>query len=82
MLVFLIQTKITAQSDQRGIVGPLEDTMYQDDDGSNKRRRIRIDDDDEDEIGSNPDELINDQYEAESDEEGEDLLETWKECVA
>ena len=56
--------------------------MYQVDDGSNKRRRIRIDDDDEDEIRSNPDELINDQYEAESDEEGEDLLETWKECVA
>lgn len=45
----------------------------------NKRRRIRIDDDD-DEVGSNPDELMErEQTEAESDEDGEDLLDTWKE---
>lgn len=55
-------------------------TMFSnDDDGVNKRRRIRIDDEDDDEIGSNPDEMLNDQPDAESEEEGEDLIDTWKE---
>lgn len=53
--------------------------MINDDDGANKRRRIRIDDEDDDEVGSNPDEMLNDQPDVESEEEGEDLQETWKE---
>ena len=53
--------------------------MINDDDGANKRRRIRIDDEDDDEVGSNPDETLNDQPDVESEEEGEDLQETWKE---
>jgi hypothetical protein len=62
------------------IGGDLVATMFSnDDDGVNKRRRIRIDDEDDDEIGSNPDEMLNDQPDAESEEEGEDLIDTWKE---
>jgi hypothetical protein len=43
--------------------------------GEPKRRRIIIED--EDEVGSNPDELIDDEEVEKEDEEGEDLMETW-----
>ena len=43
--------------------------------GEMKRRRIIIED--EDEVGSNPDELIDDEEIEKEDEDGEDLMETW-----
>ena len=55
--------------------------MYgeEEDELQNKRRRIRIDDDDDDDVGSNPDEALDRAEEVDSEEEGEDLLDTWKE---
>lgn len=43
-----------------------------------KRRRIIVDDDD-DEMGSNPDEFREGDGDADEEEEGEDLFDTWKE---
>ena len=56
--------------------------MYgEEEETQNKRRRIRIDDDDEDDAASNPDETVDRAQEVDSEEEGEDLLDTWKEYV-
>jgi hypothetical protein len=54
--------------------------------GAPKRRRIIADDEDDDvadhgSVGSNPDELIDENVDDPDDEEGEDLEENWLEYV-
>jgi hypothetical protein len=47
-----------------------------DDEPSQRRRRI-VDDDDDDEVGSNPDELLEDEVQPEDEGEGDDLNDNW-----